>query len=428
VGAPGRAPPCGVVSLPIASHAFTDGAAPSDATRLNPARRGGPAGPAGLRDGARLLIVHEQLGVLGGSERVLAAILDAYPAADLIAPRFDGGNLPEGMALPFAERSRVLDWGGRRMHFLTPLYERRMSSEALGDPIVVLTMTHTGWSLGAEIPAGVRHVCHAAGLPRAFYGHSSKYLLDYPALIRPALRAAVPLLRARYRRLIRKPDRLITISRYSAEHIEHETGRTATVVHPPVRTAFFTPRPEPREHVLVVARLVPHKRVDLAVEAFRFLDEQLVVVGAGSELESLQARAPANVHFTGYVSDEEVRGLMRRSSALVCPSVEEFGIVMAEALACGVPVVAPAQGGALEIVEDGTGILLERPDPESIAAAVRRLRAGPPDPARCRAAAERFDEQRFVTELAAVLDEELALALNHTPAPEQPGARPLATS
>jgi glycosyltransferase involved in cell wall biosynthesis len=369
------------------------------------------------------LILTEQLGEFGGTERVLAAILDRYPAATLVAPRFDSTNLPDGAEAPFADRSRVLDWGGRRRHFLAPLYSRRLAAEPLGRPDVVLTLAHGGWSLAAAVPPGVRHLTYTAGLPRAFYGHCSDYLRDYPGLVRPALRALVPALRAHHRRLMLRPDRLLTSSLYSAARLAQATGRSAEVMHPPVRTSFFTPAPHPREHVLVVSRLVPHKRVDVAVEAFRGLGERLVVVGGGRDLERLRAGAPANVRFAGYVDDEELRQLYRTSRALVCPSVEEFGIVMAEAHACGVPVVAPRAGGALEIVRDGeTGLLLEHADPASLAAAVSRITARPPDPVRCRAAAERFDERRFTAALGAVVDAELAAA-----GPRAPAREPLVT-
>jgi glycosyltransferase involved in cell wall biosynthesis len=117
------------------------------------------------------------------------------------------------------------------------------------------------------------------------------------------------------------------------------------------------------------------------------------------------------LRFTGFVSDAELRALYRRSIALVCLSVEDFGIAMAEAQATGTPVIAPRAGGALEIVADGeTGLLLDSPSPQTIAEAVRTIGELRLDPDACRASAERFSEERFLAATERVIEEELARA------------------
>lgn len=360
-------------------------------------------------EGERLVVVNEQVGDLGGTERVLGAILDRYPAARLLAPRFEVGNVPAEDALPWSNPTEVIDFGRRKLHFLAPLYARRLAAVRV-EAAVAITLVHAGWPLAVRLPQGSRHVCYSAGPPSwLFGGDLGFYLRDYPPTLRPALRGATSVLRAHYRRLMQRPDCLLTNSAWSAEALGRACGRSARVVYPPVKTEFFTPAPRERGHVLVVARLVGKKRVDVVVEAFRGLEERLVVVGGGSLLEPLRAQAPANVRFTGFVADEELRELYRSSRALVCPSVEDFGIVMAEAQACGVPVIAPRAGGAREIVRDGvTGIHLDAVAPRSVAEALRSLRGRPFDPAACRASAERFSEARFVAEVEQVVDEELA--------------------
>jgi glycosyltransferase involved in cell wall biosynthesis len=209
-----------------------------------------------------------------------------------------------------------------------------------------------------------------------------------------------------------RPDRMLTNSLVSAEALERVVGRRAEIVHPPVQTDFFAPSPGPRDHFLAVARVTPQKRVDLLVDAFRGLDERLVVAGGGLWLDRLRGGAPPNVRFAGYVSDAELRRLYRRSHAVVCPSLEDFGIVMVEAHACATPVVAPRAGGALEIVADGaTGLLVDRLDAEGIRAAVRAIRRLTFDPGRLRASAERFSATRFASHMDAILAEEHELSL-----------------
>lgn len=379
----------------------------------------------GANDGADLVVVHDQLGELGGSERVVAAILERFPAAELVAPRFVTTNCSSGPPPAFEARARVAWNGGRRRHFLAPVYARRIARVPLDGARVVLSTAGMGWSLAARVPRGARHVAYVTGVPRLLQGDAPKYLLDYPRPLRPLLAATVPLLRADLRRLMRRPDRVLTNSAWSASAVREVFGVHAHVVHPPVRTHFFTPEPRARRHALVVARLVPHKRIDVVLEAFRALDLELVVAGGGAWLERLRATAPANVRFTGCVSDEELRELYRASVVLIHASVEEFGIAMAEANACGTPVIAPRAGGALEIVRDGeTGILLERVDAAGIATAVRRLSERPLAADTCRASSLRFTEERFVAAIERVVAQELELARSAASRPLSAGAAP----
>jgi glycosyltransferase involved in cell wall biosynthesis len=326
---------------------------------------------------------------------VFDALTRRYPAARALGPRYKtAGAVPIGQTV-------------RRSPFLVPVHARRMGAAPLGSPAIVLSLTHYGPSLGVRSPADARHVCYSAGLPPNLYDRFELFLREEPAPVRPVLRALRPALCAHHRALMRGPHRLLTNSAWSARALARVHGREPEVVYPPVGTDFFTPAPVRREHFLVVGRLVPDKRIELALEAFRGLDERLVVAGSGRWLSRLTARAPANARFTGFVSDAELRDLYRRSVALVCPSVEDFGIAMAEAQACGTPVIAPRAGGALEIVADGeTGLLLRR----SIADAIRTIRDLRLDPEACRASAERFSEERFLAAIDCVIEEELARA------------------
>jgi glycosyltransferase involved in cell wall biosynthesis len=365
-----------------------------------------PGGDAG--DGAGLAIFTEAIDC-GGTERVVQALAERFPTAPIFANGFAGLAGPEAAALPWTQRVRTLPSGRRKRHFLGPLYARRLARAPVGPARVVLSLPSAGWGLAAPVPPGGRLVCYITGPPPPLYGKAGLYLQNEAAPLRPLLLAGLPALRAYYRRLMRRPDRLVAVSRAAAAAIARVYGRYAEVVHPPVRTEFFTPAPVARRHFLAIARLVPQKRLDVLLDAFRGLDERLVVVGHGPWLGRLRARAPANVRFTGWIEDATVRELLRASRALVCPSVEDFGIVMAEAHACGVPVIAPRAGGARDIVDDpATGILLDRIDASSLAAAVRDVLVQAFDPAACRGSAERFAEARFVARIEQILAEELA--------------------
>jgi glycosyltransferase involved in cell wall biosynthesis len=359
--------------------------------------------------GVRTLIVAEQAAEFGGTERVIAAAMKRFPEAIMVAPRLGVPNVPEGFHYPWDDRVRLFGRRGPRRPFLLPVYASRYAMEDLGPADIVLSFVHIGWSLAVRVPDDACHIAYLAGLPRSLYGQTERYLRDYPVAARAAARAALPALRRLHRRLLRRPHRLVTNSVASADALGSLSSRRPSVLYPPVRTSFFSPAPRPRSHFLAVARLKPSKLIDVLIEAFRRTGRSLVVVGGGTWLERYRVGAPPNVRFTGFVDDRELRELYRSSAALICPSVEDFGIVMAEALATGIPVIAPRAGGASEIVRDGaTGILLDVLNPEAIAAAVDEVSRRLFDERACRRAAERFSEERFAAGLEAIITEELA--------------------
>jgi glycosyltransferase involved in cell wall biosynthesis len=212
-------------------------------------------------------------------------------------------------------------------------------------------------------------------------------------------------------------DRFVANSRHVAGRIRRYYNREATVVYPPVDTTFFQPDGSaPGDYCLVVSALVPYKRIDLAIAACERVGAPLKIAGVGSDRARLErlARgtsrtAGSTVEFLGRVTDAAVRDLYRGARAVLMTGEEDFGIVPVEAQACGRPVVALARGGALETVEDGvTGVLVPEPTPEAFADGIRRAGQSAFDPARLRAAAERFSRDRFLSGMRRVFDEVLA--------------------
>jgi glycosyltransferase involved in cell wall biosynthesis len=149
--------------------------------------------------------------------------------------------------------------------------------------------------------------------------------------------------------------------------------------------------------------------VDLALDACQMAGVPLRIVGGGPELGRLRLRAGPSVTFLGWLSDDQVREEYRQAGAVLLPGVEDFGIVPLEAQACGTPVVALAEGGALETVVDGvTGALVREAAPEAFAAGIRRVIRRAPDPLAVRAHAERFSRARFDAQFRARVDALLA--------------------
>jgi glycosyltransferase involved in cell wall biosynthesis len=372
-------------------------------------------------DGEGMVIIAEQVAEFGGVERIAHTLLAAYPKASFLAGNF----FPKtGQAADDFERRartlgiaveqngaaqppmRLIGPGGFRSVFLGPVYARRLRSLSLDGASTVVSLGGLGWTLAADVPQGSRHVGYIGGLPRPFYTHTPHYLREHPRRKRPLLRAAIPFLRAHFRALLHRPHDLLTNSVASARGLQTVVERPVEVVYPPARTRFFTPATAaPGEYYLAVSRLYLHKRLDILLDAFRRLPgERLVIAGDGPASAALRAAAPPNVTFVGLQQDDALRDLYRASRAVVSASVEEFGISNAEALACGVPVIAPRAGGSGEIVDDGaTGVLLERVGAADVVAAIRRLEKLEIDRSACRRAAERYSEERFVEQLGRVI-------------------------
>jgi glycosyltransferase involved in cell wall biosynthesis len=204
-------------------------------------------------------------------------------------------------------------------------------------------------------------------------------------------------------------DRFIAISRTVQTRIEKYYRRESSIIYPPVDVGEPPDDIEPEDYYLIVSRLVPYKRVDLAVAAFNELGLPLRIVGAGRDRKALEDMAGPNIRFLGYVNDEAKRELTARCRALLFPGEEDFGIAPLEAMAAGRPVIAYGSGGALDtIIEDQTGLFFREPTADALADAVRRMETMRFDPTLLRAHAERFAVPRFQREL----DEALTKARN----------------
>ncbi len=203
-------------------------------------------------------------------------------------------------------------------------------------------------------------------------------------------------------------DRFVAISRYIADRIGRCYARDAAVIYPPVDVDYFTPAegapvPAERTYYFTASRMVPYKRMDLIVEAFRELpDRRLVVAGAGPEETRTRRVAGPNVQFVGEVPRPQLRELMRGARAFVFAAEEDFGLLPVEAQACGTPVIAYARGGLVETIvgedqPESTGMFFTEQSPAAIASTVQRFEREVVrfDPRSCRDNAKRFSADRF---------------------------------
>jgi glycosyltransferase involved in cell wall biosynthesis len=172
----------------------------------------------------------------------------------------------------------------------------------------------------------------------------------------------------------REPDHFVANSFVVAERIHRAYGRTAEIIQPPIDIDRFSPSDEVEDYYVVLARLVPYKRIDLAVSAFTQLNKRLVVIGAGTASEDLKSLAGPTVEFMGRLSDADVERYVARCRALIFPGEEDFGMAPLEVASAGKPTIAFAAGGALETVVDGvTGVFFAEQTVPSLIEAITRF-------------------------------------------------------
>jgi glycosyltransferase involved in cell wall biosynthesis len=357
----------------------------------------------------RVALAHEYFAAWGGAEQVTRALHEEWPAAPVYTlfaePRHRRALAGWDVRTSWLQR---LPLGGGRHRLLLPLLPRAVRSIAV-DPVDVLVSSSSAFIKGLQLPDGTRHVCYCHSPTRYLWDWREQYLAEeVPLPLRPLVAAVLEELRGWDREAARRVDRFIANSRTVRERIRRYYETDADVVHPPIDVGAFTLGGSQREDFyLLVSRLVPYKNVDVAVRAFNILGTRLKIASEGRDRGRLERLARDNVEFLGRQPDASLRDLLAVARGFVFPAEDDFGMVMAEALASGTPVIALGRGGATEIVEDGlTGVLFDEPTPEALVAAVRRAETLSFDPAALRRSAERFDASIFRERMRAIVAEE----------------------
>lgn len=345
----------------------------------------------------RVALTTDWLTTFGGAERVLLELHQMFPAAPVYTSLYSPDKLPEEMRgwdvrTSFLQR---IPFARQRYQGLMPLMPLAFESFDFRDFDVVITTNHA-CAKGIITRPGTLNLCYCYTPCRYIWDLYQDYTEDH--MFRPLIAPVAHWLRMWDRLAADRVDHFVAISQEVAGRIWKHYRRESEVIYPPVAVDRFHPTGKaPEDFYLMVSRLVPYKRVDLAVEACNRLGRRLVVVGEGSERARLERMAGPTVTFLGRRPDEEVANLYARCRALLFPGHEDFGIAPVEAQAAGRPVIAYARGGALETVVDGTtGVFFDQQTAEAIAEAALRLDRLNIDPGMCRQNANRFSVAEFV--------------------------------
>ncbi len=361
-------------------------------------------------DQARVALVHDWLNQAGGAEVVLEVLHQIFPAAPIYTSIADPERVPAiaGWDVRSSWMDHLPAIHARHQPYL-PLYPLDWSTRRIKGYDLILS-NKSGFCHGLRAPGAV-HVCYCL-TPTRYVWTPEDYLAgeDLPPGARLALRAILPLLRRWDRAAAQRVDHFVAISSVVRDRIRRYYQRDSEVIFPPTDLSDFRPSPDPQpdDFDLILARLVPYKRIDLAVEAFNQLGRRLVVVGDGRDRARLESLAGPTIEFRGRLPQAEVTYLLSRCRALIWPGVEDYGLAPVEAMASGRPVIARRAGGVLDTIDEGrTGLFFDDPEPADLAAAVRAADAVDWQPAAIRAHAEAFGRPAFETRLRACLQRAL---------------------
>ena len=347
-------------------------------------------------EGGSVGLVHDYLLVMRGAERTFAEIADCDEEAPIhtllyddegTEGRFDGRDVRTSRL----QRLGIRQSGFRRLLPLFPPAARRLPVKEHD----VVVSSSSAFAHGVQARKDAIHVCYCHTPFRYAWFERARALAEVPAAVRPLLRRLLNRIRRWDRESADGVTRYVANSQLCRERIQEFWDRDAPVVHPPVDVDRFETA-DPEDYFLVVTELVPHKRVDMALEAARRAGRQVKVVGSGPDRERLEAGWSDVASFSGRVSDEELNSLYSHSQALIVPNVEEFGIAAVESQAAGRPVVGVNAGGVRETVVDGeTGVLVEDRNTDAMAEALRYEQFDRFSPERASRNADRFSNEAF---------------------------------
>ena len=359
----------------------------------------------------KVAIIHYWLVNMRGGEKVLEALLDLYPHADIYTHVFDEQAVSEKIVqrikgVTFIQK---LPMANKLYQSYLPLMPLALEQLDLREYDLILS-SESGPAKGVITLPNSVHICYCHSPMRYVWDMYQDYY-EHSSLLK---KIVMPLLLHRLRlwdlASSFRVDYFIANSSFVKKRISKFYRRDSDVIYPPINTADFYIAEQVEDYYLMVGQLVAYKNTRLAVETFNKNGKPLVIIGTGAELANLKKIAGKNIQLLGYQSFDVIRQYYSRCKALIFPGVEDFGMVPIEAMASGRPVIALSQGGALDTVIDGeTGVLFDVPDISALNGAINKFEENYQafSSERIRLHAEQFDSAIFKSRIKEFIEARL---------------------
>jgi glycosyltransferase involved in cell wall biosynthesis len=363
----------------------------------------------------KVAIVHDWLTTMGGAEEVVLALAEAFPGAPIYTSTYVPEKVPRfekyDVRTTYLQR---LPKPLKKLHkFLPTMRVKAFQKLDLSEYDIIISSSSAEAKQVRKTREDQIHICYCHTPIRYYWSHYEQYRKD-PGfgklnwLIRMLMPLFVPRMRQADYEAAQKVDYFIANSEAVRERIKEYYNRSSTVIHPPVNTRRFSPSRDRGTHFVTVGRQVPYKRHDLAVQACTELGIPLEVFGNGPEHDKLKRLAGPTIRFRtdrfGDASDDELNRSLATARGFIYCAEEDFGIVQAEALAAGTPVIAYGKAGTLDIINsEELGELFEEQTVDHVIEAIQRAQARQFYPSKLARAAKRFDKGLFITKMQKVV-------------------------
>lgn len=354
----------------------------------------------------QVALVHDWLTGMRGGEWVLAEIARLFPEATIHTLVHRPGKVSAELEQHPIRTSWLqhASFGGRRWRWLLPVMPAAIESLSLPQVDLVISTSHCV-AKGVIPPPGAYHISYIHTPMRYAWDQREAYVEQLPSFMRPFLGLQLSRMREWDMVSAARVDRLLANSRLVAWRIRHYWNRAADVLPPPVDTEYFTPGGERGDSLLMVAALVPYKKVEVGIRVAQEVGRPLEVIGTGPMKKKLSRLGGEGVRFRDWVSRDELREAYRRAAALLVPNIEDFGMAAVEALSCGTPTIGLAESGTADVVRPGCdGALAPHETVDELAEATRRVLSSTWDVGQLRERAQTFSRERFLLRFHFLLD------------------------
>lgn len=375
------------------------------------------------RTNLKIAIVHDFLIKLGGAEKVLEVLHEIYPDAPIYTILYD----KDGTREIFEKKeyniipSYLQKYPGfirKRSKLLLSKFPSAVESFDLTKYDVVITSSNS-FSHGAIIKPTAKQICYCYSPMRYVWDWYNEYLDENKigfGLFGLYIRNLLSRTRVWDFNASKRVDKWIAISETVSRRINKYYRAGSSVIYPPIDNDNFGVIAKPKlDYYLIISRLSPYKKIDLAIEAFNLSGNKLKIIGEGSEFKKLKSISKDNIEFLGFRNENDKINLLQNCKALIFPGEEDFGLTPIEAMACGRPVIAYGKGGVTETVVDGvTGIFFNDDTPSSLNEAINQFEANIDElkPEACRSRAELFSKEQFIAEFKKIVND--SFPTNHS--------------
>lgn len=355
----------------------------------------------------KVALLHDYLNQAGGAERVLFALTELFPDAPIYTLIYDKKRLAgfedKKIKTSFLQK---LPFAATKIKYYLPIMPIAVEQLNLGDYDLVISST-SALIKGVITPPDTLHICYCHTPTRYLWSDTHSYPKDIKvsAIVKNILPFILTNLRQWDHHAAQRVNHFIANSKFVAQRIKNYYHRDSVVIYPPVDTQNFYISNELGNYYLLISRLRPYKKVDMAISAFNKLNLPLKIIGTGEEEANLKKMAKSNIEFLGAVSEEEKRKYLANCLALIHPQEEDFGLTAIEAMASGRPVIAYAAGGALETVIEGkTGKLFDEQSWEALIDTIIKFKPNSYNPVEIKKHSENFNTENFYRRMKDFID------------------------